>query len=178
MLKETQLVGVLLLLCVIRISEGSAIPLDCKKQCKPWLWAEPGTTENKECKIGDRMDLRLIVGDPAAELTSNNGDFGLRNYKTYFFCPKVDKFSSITADGSATLLSTTSNMTMYASVYGSGKSSDVRVPHKVQESTAVVYVPNHPKCNEQAAIASFLVYNVTYNKGIYRYKVCRFMFFL
>eukprot|EP01059_Diplonema_ambulator_P010286 TRINITY_DN20293_c0_g1_i1.p1 TRINITY_DN20293_c0_g1~~TRINITY_DN20293_c0_g1_i1.p1 ORF type:complete len:288 (+),score=43.87 TRINITY_DN20293_c0_g1_i1:65-865(+) len=156
-------------LAVIFSAHGT---MDCADQCRPWSWAEPGG-EGKACKVNSDMDFRLLVGDTRETEPGSDqsyGDFGALQYKTYFFCPKVDEFTAVEAQGSAALFNTTRNVKLYASAYGAGKSSEVRFPEVDQDASVMVWDGNHTKCPGSGAIANFLLYNVTLKDGNYRYK--------
>eukprot|EP01061_Rhynchopus_euleeides_P015487 TRINITY_DN26424_c0_g1_i1.p1 TRINITY_DN26424_c0_g1~~TRINITY_DN26424_c0_g1_i1.p1 ORF type:complete len:285 (+),score=84.40 TRINITY_DN26424_c0_g1_i1:56-856(+) len=143
----------------------------CDEQCQPWLWAQPRSGDaSAPCSRGDRMDHRFVLGDIAAASVGDSptGEVG---YRTYFFCPEVDKFSSFALSGATAYAETTNNGSLYLAVYGAGKSSEVRVPDETQESHTLVYTKDS-RCDRYGgyAMANFLLYNITLKDGNYRYK--------
>ena len=162
----------------VSLLKDASSEMTCESQCQPWMWAQPRSEDKDEpCKSGDRMDFRMIIGDvqAAGEGKSASEDTG---YRTYFFCPKVDAFSSFTLNGAAEFANST-HTDVYLAAYGAGKSSEVRVPDETQESYTLVYQESPPtaQCKDGGAVASFLLYNITLKDGNFHYKVCFFVFF-
>eukprot|EP01063_Lacrimia_lanifica_P027313 TRINITY_DN381_c0_g1_i1.p2 TRINITY_DN381_c0_g1~~TRINITY_DN381_c0_g1_i1.p2 ORF type:complete len:273 (+),score=102.99 TRINITY_DN381_c0_g1_i1:71-889(+) len=164
-------------LCIAALV-AAAVADVCVNPCQPWMWAEPGAAANP-CTKGDQMDMRVIVGDPMGTFADADDADATpedeRPYRTYFFCPEVDRFTSLQANGSLAVLRNVAELDANATslrmaVYGTGRSYETRIPDALAASSAVVYEANHPKCDGGAAAASFLVYNVTLDGGEYKYK--------
>eukprot|EP01064_Diplonema_japonicum_P017071 TRINITY_DN2510_c5_g1_i1.p1 TRINITY_DN2510_c5_g1~~TRINITY_DN2510_c5_g1_i1.p1 ORF type:complete len:287 (+),score=89.44 TRINITY_DN2510_c5_g1_i1:63-863(+) len=161
------------LLVVFLLSAEGA--MECSDQCTPWTWAEPGGV-SKACDAGNHMDYRLMIGDTQGGVTTpqDGQDYGPYTeavpYKTYFFCPKVDEFTAFDANGSLADFRETKNVKLYASVFGAGKSSEVRFPEVDQDASVMVWDGNNTNCPGSGAVATFLIFNMTMKDGNYRYK--------
>eukprot|EP01059_Diplonema_ambulator_P030491 TRINITY_DN5233_c0_g5_i2.p1 TRINITY_DN5233_c0_g5~~TRINITY_DN5233_c0_g5_i2.p1 ORF type:complete len:283 (+),score=80.09 TRINITY_DN5233_c0_g5_i2:63-911(+) len=175
------------LLVLFSTASGAGLGMTtCSGACKPW--------KNK-CKAGDKIDLRFAVGavktcttQTASDCGTNNaaGEWGCTStaendgcvgYKSHFFCGKVDEFTSVELKDSATYMhdavpeSGNSNYTGYLdlAVFGTGKLTDKDLPEQGMSSRIPVFQAMHDKCNGPA-LANFLVYNVTFTDGAYKYK--------
>ena len=160
-------------LLVLSMVIGAVGVMKCESQCKPWKWAEQGQS-SMPCKTGKKMDFRFLVGDVAGAASAD----GPVDIKTYFFCPEVDDFSSLVMDGAIAYLNATEpaiggNASLYLAAYGTGKSSEIRIPDESQNTHTMLWQPNHARCANKggAAIANFLIYNTTLDEGDYKYKV-------
>ncbi|KAJ9460177.1 hypothetical protein DIPPA_04866 [Diplonema papillatum] len=153
---------------------------ECSDLCSPWA---PSPVS---CKRGNNIDFRLAVGTfncTADDSTCGTNpsfttpctdDVGCVGYMTHFYCGEVDEFSSFTLARSAEYVAQSPKDAAFPleiAVYGHGMLTNEVIPSPGMNSRVPVYQFNHSGCAAgEAAIASFLVYNITLDDGKFKYK--------
>lgn len=135
------------------------------------------------------MDLRFALDLPYSRASNNgiNGTAGSSSAaetlfgisRPFYFCPVVDELQAFKLNQSARLVALnrdgvtfsnyprTANLTVIGMQY---KTNPSIIPELWQDSTVTVYEANSSACGGTgAAVATFLVLNITVNQGVYTY---------